>query len=78
MSLVIGSAVTILDLLIYLILRTDQALARANEELAELRERFESQCAARHDAAPHVPVDWSAFYASMVRLPLKPRDLRLN
>ena len=78
MSLVIGSAITILDLWIYLMYRTDQALARANEELAELRERFESQCAARHDATPRVPVDWSAFYASMVRLPLKPRDLRLN
>ncbi len=78
MSLVIGSAITILDLWIYLMHRADQALARANEELAELRERFESQCAARHDATPRVPVDWSAFYASRVRLPLKPRDLRLN
>jgi len=78
MSLVIASAVTILDLWIYLMHRTNQALARANEELADLRERFERQCAARQDATPRVPVDWSAFYASMVRLPLKPRDLRLN
>ncbi len=52
MSLVIGSAITILDLWIYLMHRTDQALARANEELAELRERLESQCAARHHATP--------------------------
>ena len=78
LSLVIGSAITILDLLVYLMHRTGQALARTNEELAELRERFEKQCAARHDATPHVPVDWSAFYASMGRLPPKPRDLRLN
>jgi len=78
MSLVIGSAVTIVDLLIYLIFRADQELARGNEELAELRERYESACAAQHNATPRVPVDWSAFYASMARLPRKPRDLRLN
>ncbi len=78
MSLAIGSAITILDLWIYLMHRTSQAVAKANEELAELREKFESQCAARHDATPRVPVDWSVFYASMVRRPLKPRDLRLN
>ena len=78
MSLVIGSAITILDLWIYLTHRANQALARANEELAELRERFETQCAAQHDATPRVPVDWSAFYAAMVRPPLKPGDPRLN
>ena len=37
MSLVIGSAITILDLWLYLMHRTNQALAKANEELAELR-----------------------------------------
>jgi len=78
MSLVIGCALTIFDLFVFLNHRADQALARSNEELAELRERFESQCAAQHAATPHALVDWSAFYAAMVRLPLKPRDLRLN
>ena len=73
----IGSAITIVDLFIYLIHRTNQQLARVNEDLAELRERFEIQCAG-HDATRHVSVDWSAFYAAMVRPPLKPRDLRLN
>ena len=78
MSVAIGCALTIFDLLVFLTHRADQTLARANEELAELRERFESQWAARHPATPHALVDWSAFYAAMVRLPLKPRDLRLN
>src|SRR5258705_194787 len=36
MSLVIGTAITILDLWIYLMHRPDQALAKANEEPATL------------------------------------------
>ena len=78
MSLVIGSAITILDLLIYLVHRRDTELARANEEQAQLRERFEGQRAARRNATPCVPADWLAFHVSMGRLLLKPRDLSLN
>ena len=78
MSLVIGSAVTILDLWIYLMHRADQELARVNEELAELQQRLESRRIAQRDATSWAPVDWLVFYASIGRLQLKPRDLRLN
>ena len=62
MSMVVGSAIMILDLGLYLLIRADQEIARVNEELASLRSRFADMGAAHPDVASRLPREWLAMF----------------